>query len=126
MSDHPAPRGDGARWRVLLVDDSRDDAELTELALRDGGLEFECRVLYREADLRAALPAFAPQLVLCDVNLPAFSGAEALAIVRAHDPALPFVFVTGADPLQPPGGDGLVLKDALSTLPGVARALLAR
>lgn len=136
MSDVPAATGDGvrdatdapatARWRVLIVDDSRDDAELTEFALREGGLAVECRVLYREADLRDALPAFAPQLVLCDVNLPAFSGAEALAIVRAHDAALPFLFVTGAEPLHPPGGDGLVLKDALGALPGMATALLAR
>ena len=29
--------------RVLIVDDSRDDAELTELALRDAGIEVDCR-----------------------------------------------------------------------------------
>jgi len=116
-----------AAWRVLLVDDSRDDAELAEFALRKGGLPVECRRVSNAAGLDAALHAFAPQAVVSDVNLPGFSGAEALQRVRAHDPGLPFVFLTGA-PMAPgdgpPAADGLLLKDDLDALPGLLRRLL--
>ena len=40
--------------RVLIVDDSRDDAELTEFALRDGGLDIDCRRLCHERELDAS------------------------------------------------------------------------
>lgn len=127
QDDAAAPRA--ARWRVLLVDDSRDDADLTEFALRDGGLAVECRRVHDAAGLRAGLRDFAPQVVLSDLNMPGFSGEEALALVRAHDPALPFVFLTGTPDLPwpaPPTAEGLVLKDALDTLPALLRRLLAR
>ncbi|NZA27245.1 response regulator [Luteimonas sp. SJ-92] len=121
--------GHGPPWRVLLVDDSRDDAELAELALRDGGVAVECRRVYTEQALRAALVEFAPDVVLSDVNIPGFDGTEAQAVVREHDPSLPFVFLTGSlhvpDP-APPGADALVLKDDLPSLPGLLRRLLGR
>jgi two-component system, OmpR family, response regulator len=119
--------GPAAPLRVLIVDDSRDDAELAELALRDAGLAVECRRVWTGAALREALAAFAPQVVLSDVNLPGFSGAEALAESRAYDPSLPFVFMTGslyAPGSEPPPADALVLKDDLAMLPGVVRRLL--
>ena len=112
--------------RVLIVDDSRDDAELAELALRDGGFAVESRVLHRPAQLGPTLVEFAPHLVLCDLNLPAFSFDGALAVVREHDPALPVVCVTGAPPRVAPAADRVVLKDRLDTLPGVVRGLLER
>lgn len=119
--DTPAP------WHVLIVDDSSDDAELAEIALREGGLKVRCQRVYTADDLAGALVSFAPQLVLCDMNLPGFSGAEALAQVRAHNPALPVILLTGAleapEPL--PQADGLLLKDRLMQLPTLVRPLLA-
>ena len=118
-------RGDGD-WRVLLVDDSRDDAELAEYALRKGGLAVRCRRVDTGAALAEALKTFAPHAVVSDVNLPGFSGIEALALVRAHDPALPFVFLTGglSPDDAPPATDGLILKDDLDALAGVLQPLL--
>ncbi len=116
-------------WRVLLVDDSRDDAELAELALRDGGLDVTCRRVYNADGVRDALASFAPHIVLSDVNIPGFSGTDALALVREHDAALPFVFLTGSlygpEPAPPPA-EGLLLKDDLSRLPALLRRLLPR
>lgn len=117
-----------APWRVLIVDDSRDDAELAELALRDAGLPVECRRVCTAKALREALASFAPLLVLSDVNIPGFSGEEALLEVRAHDPALPFVFLTGsllAPGATPPRTEGLLLKDDMGAhLPALVRRLL--
>ena len=118
--------GPGTTWRVLLVEDSADDAELTEYALRKGGLRVECRRAYTAAAVEQALREFAPQVVVSDVNLPGFSGIEALAAARAHDPALPFVFLTGgmAPHETPPDADGLLLKDDLDALPALLGRLL--
>lgn len=118
---------DTAPLRVLIVDDSRDDAELTELALRDAGIAVECRRAYGEAGLSGLLRDFRPQLVLSDVNLPGFSGAEAMGLSRAVLPDVPVVFLTGS-PIGAPGeelptGDALVFKDELELLPDVVRRL---
>ncbi|WP_233198833.1 MULTISPECIES: response regulator [Luteimonas] len=117
------------RRRVLIVDDSRDDAELTELALRDAGLHIECQRVHGEAGLTAALRDFVPEIVLSDINLPGYSGAEALALTRAVLPAVPLVFLTGTlDTLDDalPVAEGLVLKDDLDAeLPPLVRRLLA-
>ena len=122
-----ATPGPGAAWRVLLVDDSRDDAELAEFALDKAGLAADCRRVATAAALGEALRTFSPQVVVSDLNLPGFSGAEALAQVRAHDPALPFVFLTGSlmpGDEDPPRADGMLLKDDLDALPALLRTLL--
>ena len=113
-------------WRVLLVDDSADDAELAEFALRNGGLAVHCRRACNADGLAEALVEFRPQVVVSDLNLPGYSGLEALALVRAHDPSLPFVFMTGALAPQeaPPEAEGLLLKDELDALPALLRRLL--
>ena len=113
--------------RVLIVDDSLDDIELTEFALREAGLAVDCRSACREDALAAALEGFAPQLVVCDLNLPGWSGQEALASVRSRVPMARFVFVTGAlqgnEDLS--GADAVVLKDELARLVDHARHLAA-
>ena len=111
--------------RVLIVDDSRDDAELTEHALRMAGLDVECRSACSEEGLARALARFAPQLVVCGLNLPGWSGREALAAVRARVPGARCVFVTGAvrEGEDVSGAEAVVLKDDLGPLLALARAL---
>src|SRR5690625_465488 len=120
----------GQPYRVLLIEDSRDDAELIEIALREGGLAVECHRAWSDATVRAALDGPAAQCVLSDFNLPGFSCMEALALVRAHDPALPFVLLTGSPaaalPEPPPAADAILSKDDLPDLPGLDRRLLQK
>lgn len=125
-SDGGAP-ATSQRWRVLIVDDSVIDAELTGFMLRDdAGLDVDVLRVDDAAGLRDALPAFDPHLVLSDLNLPGFSGAEALDMVRAFRPELPVVVLTGALPAGelPPPADALVLKDEPERIAAVARELL--
>ena len=116
-------------YRVLLIEDSRDDAELIEIALREGGPAVQCQRAWSAGTVRRALEELAPQLVLSDLNLPGFSGVEALELVRAHDPALPFVLLTGSAPAAlpdpPPDADAVLSKDELAKLPALVRRLLA-
>jgi len=114
------------RWRVLLVDDSADDAELTRIELHGAGIDADCLWVEGEAALRAALDGPEPQLVLSDLNMPGFDGPRALAIVRERAPAARFVFLTGAiaEDAVLPEADGVLLKDELHALPALVRELL--
>jgi CheY-like chemotaxis protein len=117
------------RWRVLIVDDCADDAELATIELRMAGFLAECRRVESEAALLAALDAgFAPDLVLSDLNLPGFGGGgAAFELVRERAPAARFVLMTGAlrDGESLPPADAVLLKHELHALPALARRLLS-
>ncbi|NKF22238.1 EAL domain-containing protein [Solimonas marina] len=81
--------------RILCVEDEADlRADLAD-ELRDAGYE-----VLEVADGRAALdalPQFAPDLVLCDINMPRMDGLAVLEAVRARGDrlaAVPFVLLT--------------------------------
>ncbi len=84
-----------ADLRILLVEDQADDVALEERQLRRDGLEFDMHVVANEVDLRRELEEFRPSIVLCDYSIPGFSGKEALRIVKAVAPDVPFIFVSG-------------------------------
>ncbi len=109
--------------RILLVEDSRDDADLFGFALDDAGLAYVLHVVGSERELREALASFAPTVVVSDLNLPGYSGIAALELAHALDPRLPLVLLTGADDTPVPQIPMTVLgKSDLHRLP----ALLAR
>ncbi|MHB8912647.1 MAG: response regulator [Lysobacter sp.] len=127
------PEADAApRWRILMVEDCADDAELACIALADAGLHVDCRCVDSEAALLEALRTFAPHLVLSDQHLPGFSGARALELVRSLAPSVRFVVVSGAPepgqaalPPDAPVADAWLLKDDLTQLPALVQRLLA-
>ncbi|MBK5964476.1 histidine kinase [Thiocystis minor] len=119
-----------APLRILLLEDSPSDAELIERFLRKSGLSFDSRRVEREDTFVEALDAFRPEVILADYSLPHFDGLQALNLVRARDPDLPFIFVTGAlgeegaVELLCNGANDYVLKDLLTRLPmALERAL---
>ena len=119
-----------ARWRILLVDDSEDDAELVGIELAQGGIDAELRCVDSEVTLLGALESFAPQLVLSDMRMPGFSGLRAIELVREHAPAAWFVFLSGDGAQEPradaglPAPDARLSKDDLDRLPALVRGLL--
>jgi len=116
--------------RVLLLEDSALDAELVTEALIASGLTASIERVVLEEDFARMLRDGSWDLVLADYLLPGFNGLHALALVREHDPELPFVFVSGAlgeevavEALKR-GATDYVLKDRLDRLPvTVLRAL---
>jgi len=115
----------GRPLRVLLVEDCEADADLILRELCAGGYEPTADRVDTPDDLAAAL-THDWDLVLCDCIMPSFSGAEAVAQIRAHEPSLPVIVVSGhttaaGDALRA-GADGFVSKRRLSSLlPAVVR-----
>jgi signal transduction histidine kinase len=90
----PAPSAPPQRLRVLHVEDSELDHQLTVAHLQRGGMQVVARRVESEAEYRAALTE--PwDIVLSDYNLPGFSGLRALEVLRESRLLLPFILVSG-------------------------------
>lgn len=81
--------------RIVLVEDCRDDAELTAIALADAGLDVQCDCVDSEVSLDRALRSATPDLVISDLNLPGFDVSRALKMVRTLAPGVPFMVLSG-------------------------------
>src|SRR5258708_10968346 len=86
----------GERLRLLLVEDSSDDAKLILMALGRAGFEPVCERVHAVKDLQSALARGPWDLVVSDYQLGSFTGRESLAIVRASGQDIPFILVSGA------------------------------
>lgn len=82
--------------RILVVEDSEDDYQLLLLQLRKAPFATLASRVETEAELRAALREAAWHVVISDHNLPRFSSAEALALIKQHSPDTPFIIMSGA------------------------------
>ncbi len=82
--------------RLLLVEDDEADAALILASLKGCGLDISHHRLWTRAALAEFLGKQSCDIVLCDHNLPQFDGLSALAMVKAHDPDMPFIIVSGA------------------------------
>jgi diguanylate cyclase (GGDEF)-like protein len=116
--------------KVLIVDDTPFDAELSLMELRRAGVATEFVVAADEAELRTALVSFAPDVILCDFGFPNFDGFAAQRIVREVYPETPLIFVSGtisedrAVMALQSGAVDYVLKSNLLRLPSaVTRAV---
>jgi len=81
--------------RVLLVEDSEDDAHLELLELRRGGYDAVSRRVDTRKQLIEALADGPWDVVLCDHGLPAFSSREALQVLRDRALDVPLIIVSG-------------------------------
>jgi PAS domain S-box-containing protein len=86
----------GEQLRVLLVEDSADDADLLLRELKRAGYEPVHERVWSADGIMTALARSEWDLVISDHGMPAFSGTEALLIVREHAPDTPFIFVSGS------------------------------
>src|SRR5258708_5726318 len=117
--------------RVLMVEDSEEDAELIELALKRGGLEVGVseRVDTRAAMLEA-LENKGWDVALVDYSIPHFSLDDVLAITREKRLDIPVLIVSAtileeaAVRAMRDGARDFIMKDSLGRLaPAVAREL---
>ena len=85
----------GTSLRVLLVEDSEDDARLLARELWRAGYDLTHERVDTADSLRAALDSHPWDLVIGDYSMPQFNGTEALAILRERGLDVPFICVSG-------------------------------
>ncbi len=116
--------------KVLLVEDSEEDADLIALTLRRGGFHPKVqRVETREA-MEEALNVCAFDVVVADYSMPRFTMREALEVVRSTGLDIPFLIVSATiledDAIRAmrEGAHDFIMKDRLARLaPAVEREL---
>jgi len=81
--------------RVLIAEDSEDDARLLLRELERAGFDPASERVDSAAAMQAALDRHPWDLVIGDYSMPEFSGPAALALLRARDLDTPFIFVSG-------------------------------
>jgi PAS domain S-box-containing protein len=116
--------------RVLLVEDSPDDAELLLRELRRRGYEPSHRRIDSAQALVEALDSQEWDVILCDYTMRGFTGTQALSLVRSRGLDVPFIFVSGtigeetAVAAMKAGAHDYVVKDNLTRLvPAIEREL---
>ncbi len=82
--------------RVLIVEDSEDDAELLIVALENSGYD----PTYKRVDTRGTMLAALEELpgwdlILADYSMPEFSAIAALNVLKERQLDLPFIIVSG-------------------------------
>jgi two-component system cell cycle sensor histidine kinase/response regulator CckA len=82
--------------RVLMVEDSEDDAALLLRELNRAGYDPTHERVWSAGAIESALSRQSWDLVISDHSMPAFTGTEALQIVRRLAPDVPFIFVSGS------------------------------
>jgi PAS domain S-box-containing protein len=85
----------GKPLRVLMVEDSEDDARLMLRELRGVGYDLTHERVDTAATLEAALDRHPWDLVIGDYSMPHFSGTAALGIIRGRGLDIPYICVSG-------------------------------
>jgi DNA-binding NtrC family response regulator len=111
--------------KLLVVEDSEDDARLVIRMLRRGGYNAQHERVESAAAMAAALQRQTWDAVVSDYNMPGFSGLDALRILRATALDVPFILISGTvgeeiavDALKA-GANDYVIKNNLSRLASV-------
>jgi two-component system, cell cycle sensor histidine kinase and response regulator CckA len=81
--------------RMLIIEDSENDALLMVRHLTRGGYEVQWDRVDTEQQVDSAAEVNNWDLVICDYSMPGFNGLEALRRFRSRGSDTPFIFVSG-------------------------------
>ncbi len=125
-SPAPSPRP----LRVLIADDSENDALILLHTLRKAGYAPQQERVWNAPDMQAALRKQAWDIVISDYEMPGFGGFEALELVKASGQDLPFILVSAvlseetAVAAMKAGAHDFIMKRKLARLaPAIEREL---
>ena len=116
--------------RILLIEDSEDDALLIERVLKKGGLESSLERVSNVDEINRALEDHTWDAVLCDYMMPEFSIKDAMKEIELRGLDLPFIIVSGtisdevAVEMMQAGAHDYLTKNNLSRLvPAIRREI---
>jgi len=81
--------------RLLLAEDSEDDADLILQAVQKHGYHCTMKQVMAALDLQTALATERWDIILCDYVMPGFDALAALEIVKKHGEDIPVIVVSG-------------------------------
>ena len=81
--------------RVLLVEDSKDDADLVLREIRRGGYNVESKRVETYSEMKKALTRQPWDIIICDNNLPQFNAMEAINLLKKSALDIPLIIVSG-------------------------------
>ena len=126
------PRGPHEVLRVLHLEDAEVDHQLACAQLKRAGFDVQAVRVDTEDGFRQALAGGPWDVVLSDFNVPGFTGAQALELLKREGPVLPFVLLSGeigedtAVASMRDGASDYLLKNNLARLaPAVRNAIQA-
>ncbi|MCL5028432.1 MAG: PAS domain S-box protein [Bacteroidetes bacterium] len=118
------------RIKLLMLEDSIEDAEIVRNELAKTGLDFVIKLVDNKDEFEKMLNKFKPDIILSDYLMPGFNGLAALEIVKEKGFDIPYIFVSGhigedlAIEALHRGATDYVLKDKLTKLvPAITRVL---
>lgn len=135
MSDGPTVSVDpnrmsGSALRVLMVEDSAEDAELERRHLTKAGHEVFLRRITRAEEMQEALADHDWDLIIADYEVPGFGAVPALTLLKQSGRDIPFLIVSGtvsdesAVEAMRAGAHDYILKNNLSRLvPAIRREM---
>jgi PAS domain S-box-containing protein len=116
--------------RILVVEDSEDDALLMVHQIKKGGYDFEFERVESAEKMRFRLKEDKWDIIISDYKMPYFNGLEALAILKESCIDIPFILVSGtigedvAVEAMKAGAHDYIMKNNLQRLlPAVEREL---
>ncbi len=116
--------------RVLIIEDSEDDAVFISRELRQSKFEIVSRRVETKEQLEEALAANSWDVILSDNSLPTFCASQALEVVQRLAPDVPFIIVSGsigedaAVTAMRAGAHDYIMKDSLARLmPAIEREI---
>ncbi len=120
----------GKPLKVLIVEDSEDDAALLVRELRKGGYDVAHERVETSSAMEEALAKQEWDVIVADYNLPNFSAPAALSLLQKKGLDLPFIMVSGkvgddvAVEAMKAGAHDYIAKGNLSRLvPAIGREL---
>lgn len=81
--------------RVLLVEDSQDDAVFVINELEKGGLKIQQKRVDTAREMKDALTKDVWDVILCDYSIPGFGAMPALAIIKEMKCDFPVIVISG-------------------------------
>ncbi len=108
--------------RVLIVEDSEDDAQLILRQLRSGGYDPRWERVDTPEAMTSSLRREQWDVILCDYRMPRFSAPAALKLVQEREIDIPFIIVSGkigeemAVAAMKAGAHDYIMKDKLARL----------
>lgn len=81
--------------RILVIEDSEDDALLVLHQIKNGGYGIEYEIVQTAETMKAALYEKKWDIVLSDYIMPHFNGLEALVLLKETGIDIPFIVISG-------------------------------